>query len=387
MSTDLPLAGITVLDLSHFVAGPWCTMLLADLGAEVVKVEPPGSGEIGRNMGGVYAGAESAIFLGFNRNKRSLALDLKREEARPVVHRLADRSDVVVHNLRPGTPERLGIDHRTLRAVNQRLVYCGISAFGETGPYASRPANDPIIQALSGAMLSEERGGGRPVRMGVPLPDFASGILAAIAITAALRRRQHTGKGCVVGLSLLGAQMYALLDRLPVDPAARRAARWSGAYQCADGRYLELEDPDADGDVSWLRLCHALGRTEWAERAPAERRALVSKALASRPCADWVAELDVAGIPCAPVNSLSEAFMGTRGLTFAAGHTVLGELTMLRTPIDSDPPWAVPGAPPPLLGEHTADVLAEAGYDAEAIAALVRDGVVAQAPTAALDPP
>lgn len=376
MSTDLPLAGITVLDLSHFVAGPWCAMLLADLGAEVVKVEPPGTGEIGRHMGGVYAGAESAIFLGFNRNKRSLALDLKREEAHSVVHGLAKRSDVMVHNLRPGTPERLGVDHRTLRAVNPRLVYCGISAFGETGPYASHPANDPIIQALSGAMLPEGQDGGRPVRMGVPLPDFASGVLAAIAITAALRQRQRTGKGCVVDLSLLDAQMYARLDRLSVDPGARRAASWSGAHQCADGRYLELEDPDTDGDASWLHLCRAVGRTKWAGRASAERRTLVSEALASRPCADWVATLNAAGIPCAPVNSLSEAFLGTRGLTFAAEHTTLGELTMVRAPIGSDPPWAVPSAPPPVLGEHTADVLAELGYNAEAIAALVRDGVV-----------
>jgi crotonobetainyl-CoA:carnitine CoA-transferase CaiB-like acyl-CoA transferase len=189
-------------------------MLLADLGADVVKIEPPHSGEIGRRMGAVYAGGESAIFLGFNRNKRSMALDLKRPEARAVAHRLVAGADVVVQNFRPSAAGRLGMDAATLHEMRPELVYCAISAFGGHGPYAAKPGNDPIIQALSGAMLLGRAPGQRPARMGVSLPDFGAGLLAALSITGALYRRRRTGRGALLELNLLDAQMFAQIDHV-----------------------------------------------------------------------------------------------------------------------------------------------------------------------------
>lgn len=377
---DLPLAGVRVLDLAHFVAGPWCTMLLADLGADVTKVEPPGTGEIGRRMGGVYAGEESAIFLAFNRNKRGAALDLKADAGRAVVRELADRSDVVVHNLRLGTPERLGVDAANLRDGHPELVHCAISAFGPRGPYADQPANDPIIQALSGAMLAGHDG--PPRRMGVPVPDFAAGVLAAIAIVSALRRRARTGVGCAIDLSLLSAQLYAQADRLPGGGVAEGRpvapiAGWGGPHRCADGRWLVLDAVGAgEPDDAWRRLCRALGREDAAERQPAGRRALAELTLAGRPATDWIPRLLAAGIPCAPVNALSEAFDGVHGASVEVSHAALDDLDVLPLPVAATPPWPAPSAGPPVLGQHSAEVLRGLGYDDRDIARLAAAGVV-----------
>jgi crotonobetainyl-CoA:carnitine CoA-transferase CaiB-like acyl-CoA transferase len=211
---SLPLAGVRVVDLTHFVAGPWCTMLLADLGADVVKIEPPGTGEIARRMGAVYAGPHSAIFLAFNRNKRSVALNLKDARGQAAANRLLEGADVIVQNFRPAAAQRLGMDAERLRQQHPRLVYCAISAFGRHGPYEQRPGNDPIIQALSGAMLLGRGPDERPIRMGVSLPDFGAGVLAALSILAALYRRDRTGRGALLELNLLDVEMFAQLDHI-----------------------------------------------------------------------------------------------------------------------------------------------------------------------------
>ncbi|GAA1790492.1 hypothetical protein HC028_00390 [Planosporangium flavigriseum] len=336
-----PFTGITVLDLTHFVAGPWCTMLLADLGANVIKVEPPGRGEIARTMGSVFAGGESAIYLGFNRNKRSLALDLKTDEGREVVHRLVRTADVLVHNLRPGTAERLGVGYEQVAGLNSDLLYCHISAFGQTGPYADQPANDPIIQAISGAMLAGLADGAAPVRMGVSLPDFAGGGLAAVGITAALYRRLRSGMGGSVDVSLLGAQMFAQLDLF-----AGRPSDASRAVACGGGTFLVADvGPHVASELAGVSRDEAL------------------------------ALLRASGVACAPVNTLPEVFAEPNPHTVPVRHPTVGDLAQLRSPFTAAPSWPVRVAPPPLLGEHTSEVLAELGYSAEAIEDFARRGV------------
>ncbi|WP_298748270.1 CaiB/BaiF CoA-transferase family protein [uncultured Serinicoccus sp.] len=331
-----PLTGLRVLDLTHFVAGPWCTQMLADLGADVIKVEPP-TGEIGRAMGAVYEGGESAIFLGFNRGKRGVTLDLKRSEDQCRARDLAATCDVVVHNFRPGTAERLGMGADLLRRADPRLVYCAISAFGPDGPAAGRPANDPVIQALSGAL--HETGGGAPVRMGVSLPDFAAAALATNAVLAALLRRSSTGQGCRIDLNLLDAQLYAQNDRMTTragDEVGESAAQEVGALCCRDGAVWA-----ATADRS--AVARALG---------ADGPEDLDRVLGRTVRADAVHALSAAGIPVAPVHGLGDVLPGPPGRTVQVEHPTLGPLAQLPTPLRADPPWPPATRPPPLLGQH-----------------------------------
>ncbi|WP_151525050.1 CaiB/BaiF CoA transferase family protein [Serinicoccus kebangsaanensis] len=331
-----PLTGVRVLDLAHFVAGPWCTQMLADLGADVIKVEPPG-GEIGRSMGAVYREGESAIFLGFNRGKQSITLDLKRPEDQRRAQELAATCDVVVHNFRPGTAERLGMGAALLRSTDPTLVHCAVSAFGPDGPAAGRPANDPVIQALSGAL--DETGGGVPVRMAVSLPDFAAATLAASSILAALLRRASTGRGCSIELSLLDAQLYAQNDLMttPCDESITGRKRAElGACSCRDG-VVWIDSAD---HAAVARALHAPGPEH------------VEAVLEHTSRADAVRELVAAGIAAAPVHELHEVLPGPPGRTMHVEHPRLGRLSQLPTPLAAQPPWPPANAAPPLLGQH-----------------------------------
>lgn len=319
-----PLEGLRILDLSHFVAGPWCTVLLRELGAEVIKVEPPG-GEIGRNMGGVYAAGESAIFLGFNSGKKSVCIDLKTAEGRDAVVRMAHEADVVVQNFRPGTAERLGVGAEQLRKLRPELVYCAITAFGPDGPYAERPANDPLIQAISGAMWATTTPGGTPIRMGVSLPDFAAGVHAAIGILSAIRRKSSTGEGATVDINLLDSQLYAQTDLLAggeFSPSVQ-----NGSVRCSEGRYFWVE---ADGGDS-TRV---------------------------------------------PVQGLSEVLGSGTARTRSLEHPTVGELHQLKIPVDVDPPWPASASPPPLLGADTRDILGELGFSDRTIERLADQGII-----------
>ena len=369
-----PLSGVRILDLTHFVAGPWCTMLLADLGAEVVKVEPLG-GEIGRSMGSVYTVGESAIFLGFNRSKRSISLDLKKPEGLAAALRLAAEADVVVQNFRPGTAERLGLGATELRARHPRLIYCTVSAFGSEGPYAARPANDPIIQALSGAMAASAPTGGAPVRMGVSVPDFAAGVLAATGILAAIHRRTETETGCLVELNLLDAQLYAQTDLLTGSPTPdREPTTIRGVYVCADGLalWIDTETPIAE----WAATGETASTNITASSGTAEKQEKIAAMLRTRPRSHWLNVLGPDATGAVPVLGLSDALGESRVRTLEVSHPTIGCLRQARTPVTADPPWPIADAAPPRLGEHTREVLRELGFPETEIERMVMQGSI-----------
>ena len=320
-----PLSGLVVLDLSHLAAGPWCTMVLADLGADVIKVERPPNGDMSRDAGAVYAGERSAVFLALNRNKRSVALDPKSAEGRAALHRLAARADVVVENLRPGKADELGAGYNTLSAINPRLVYASISAFGDSGPGLDLPGNDPIIQAMSGAMAITGAENGPPARQGVSVPDFGAGMMAGYAILAALHGRERTGRGSRVSLNLLDVEVFALGPRAqeylingeeqPRLGSAHPQFAPYQAFECADGKWFYLS---VINDKFWRLLCTALERDGLADdsrfvtnRDRVANRpdliAVLTPLFAADDRDQWLERLQCAGVPVGPVNSLGEA--------------------------------------------------------------------------------
>jgi len=376
-----PLAGLRVLDLSRVLAGPLCTMILGDLGADVVKVERPGTGDETRTWGPPWAegpaGRESAYYLSVNRNKRSVAADLKSEDGKALVRRLAADADVVVENFAPGTLEREGLGWGDLSADNPRLVWCTISGFGSDGPQAGRPGYDFAVQARAGWMSITGEPRGAPVKVGVAVVDVLTGQNAAIAILAALRERETSGRGQRVEVSLFDSALAGLVN-VPQATlvTGREPARWGNAhvtivpYQTFDAADRPLVVA-VGNDAQWRRLCEAIGAD--ALRADArfatnpgrvENRAEVVDALAvifrGRTAGEWLERLEAAGVPCAPVQTVGEALRdpvltergGTwpiHGETYGAVQTVPCPLRFERTP-------AGVRHPAPALGEHTADV-------------------------------
>lgn len=399
MTARLPLEGIMVLDLSHLAAGPWCTMVLADLGADVIKIERPGTGDMSRQAGNIYAGDQSAVFLSLNRNKRSIALDLKQPEGREVFFRLAEKADVVVENLRPGKAAQLGVDRASLAERNPGLVYASISAFGTSGPYVDLAGNDPIVQALSGAMAITGEEDGPPSRQGVSVPDFGAGMMAGYAILAALVGRQRDGQGGEVNLNLLDVSVFALGPRAQEylingeeQPRLGSAHPQFSPYQafpCSDGRYVYIA---VINDKFWRLLCSALGQPELADdpryaknigrvEHRTELAHRLSELMAQRPSAEWLEALQNAGVPCAPVNSLSEAMSDPQvvhnGVLTNMQHPTLGELRTVGLPMTFDGERPPIRNAPPLLGEHTEEILQAAGISEEAVRNLVDSGAAA----------
>ncbi|GAB4192234.1 MAG: CoA transferase [Thalassobaculales bacterium] len=401
MTGTLPLAGCRVIDLSHVMAGPVCTLLLADLGAEVIKVERPPGGDDSRRMGPPFLDGESAAFLMMNRNKRGIALDLKTEAGRAALGRLIAGADVLVENYRRGTMEKLGLGWETLRRRHPGLIYCAISGFGRSGPLADHGGFDLMAQALSGIMSVTGEGPGRPpVKCGPPVTDITAGLLAALGIAAAYARRQRSGEGGLVDTSLYEAGIMHSFWQSAICLATGRSPQPMGSAHPLNAPYQAFATADgwlavgAANQRNWLRLTEALERPDLAadprfadNLARMTHLAALEEALtplfAARSTADWLARLEAAGVPAAPVRSIGEMLEApqtlARDMVIEVDHAALGPVKSLGTPVKIDGRTRPGRRGAPRLGADTAAVLAEAGFTAAEIATLLAEGAALQA--------
>lgn len=398
--TALPLDGLRVLDFSHAAAGPFATMFLADMGAEVVKVEKPGRGDGARYMGEPMLGPiESDYYLALNRNKKSVLIDLSTEDGRDIATGLARTCDIVVQNFRPGVLDRHRLGYEDLRKVREGLVYCSISAFGSSGPWRDRPANDIIMQSVSGLMGITGEVDGGPVRIGAPISDYATGLFALAGILAALHRRDELPEGQHVEISMLDASMAMMANYIPsvatLGKTIPRLGRGHAqivpyqAFLCGDGQYVMV---GAFTNGFWRRLCDALGRPGWkddprfgsnADRL-AHRDVLLStleEIFRTRTRAEWLAVLEEADVPNSPVLELHDAIRAEQAVHNRVVQRIEGaELDVIKLPVESDRWRPSPATVPPVMGEHTDEVLGKLlGLDRERIDALADAGVVARA--------
>ncbi len=412
------LDNIRVLDLSRVLAGPWCTQTLADLGADVIKIERPGTGDDTRTWGPPFLvgddgeeSHEAAYYLGTNRNKRSLTCDIAKPEGQALIRALVEHCDVFIENFKVGDMARYGLDYERLRAINPRLVYCSLTGFGQTGPYAPRAGYDYIIQGMGGLMsVTGERDdlGGGPQKVGVAVSDLFTGMYATVGILAALRHAERTGEGQHVDMALLDTQTamlanlganYLVSDKVP--------GRMGNAHQNIVPYQVFEVAPRPDGgkdfiilavgnDGQFAKFCDVAGRPELAQnpkyvknadrvRHRAELVPVLAEVMKGRAKADWLAALEAAKVPCGPINSLDEVFadpqVQARGMVTEWQHPLKSGLRLVSSPLklSKTPVRSADsgGRPPPLLGQHTDEVLGELlGYDAEQIAALRDQGAI-----------
>jgi len=400
-----PLQGIRVLDLTRALAGPYGTMMLGDLGADVIKVERPGRGDDSRGWGPPFVGepygpypGESAYFIAANRNKRSVTVNLKSPEGQEIVRRLASASDVLVENFRTGVLDGMGLGYEDLHDLNPRLVYCSISGYGRTGPHAERPGYDFIIQAEGGLMGITGPEEGPPYRVGVPIVDITAGMFAAAAILAALRACDRTGEGQLVDVSLLDTQVALLANvgsnYLVGGAEPRRLGNAHPniapyeAFRARD-RWFALA---AANERQWATLCDVIGRPDLKDdprfatngARVSNRPALVAAlndVFAAHDAGEWLAELQEAGLPCGPINAVPDVFdhpqAQARGLALETEHPTAGPVRIAGFPYKLSQTPAQVHRPPPLLGQHTEEVLTKLlGYPAEEVMVLRERGVV-----------
>jgi formyl-CoA transferase len=395
MSQATLLDGITVLDATQVMAGPYCAMLLADMGARVIKVEPP-DGDSTRSMAGAK-GNDSAAFNAVNRGKLGMVVDFNTEKGRSVFKRLARGADIIVENYRPGVMAKLGVDYEAIRQENPRIIYASISGHGQTGPWAGKGGFDLIAQGLTGLMSVTGTPGGGPVKIGVPITDLGAGLFATVGILAALHSRAKTGVGQHVDTSLVDAGLalsaweVAVLATTgqvpgPLGTAHRLSAPYQ-AFRCADG-YLTI---GAANDRNFQKVARVLGHHEWLTdprfTANSQRIAnreelarLIEAETATETVAHWIGEFEQAGVPCGPILDYEHALQTpqaiAREMTVDVEHPTLGTIRALGTPIKMSGTPLDPRRRAPLLGEHTDDVLADAGYSPVEIEQLRYAGAV-----------
>ncbi|MCC7047904.1 MAG: CoA transferase [Alphaproteobacteria bacterium] len=377
-----PLAGLLVVDLTRVLAGPYCTLVLQDLGATVVKVETPQGGDDARHYGPFVKG-KSAYFMSLNRGKRSIALDLKAPQDRAVFERMVARADILVENYRPGTMDKLGYGWQALRAINRRLIYAAVSGFGQTGPYKNRAAYDMVVQAMGGVMSLTGHDDGKPTRVGTSIGDITAGLFGTIGILSALEHRHCSGEGTMVDVAMLDCQIailenaiarYAATGQVPGPMGARHPSITPfEALKAADGHMVIA----AGNDQLFARLTDALGKPALARderfksneartRNHGSLKAELEALLAARPSTEWLSVLDKAGVPCGPINNVAEALADpqivARGMVVTTDDPVAGTLKMAGNPIKlsgfADP--ATRGPTPELDGDRQA-ILRELG--------------------------
>ncbi|HEY9109658.1 MAG TPA: CaiB/BaiF CoA-transferase family protein [Roseateles sp.] len=410
---DLPspqaLAGVRVLDLSRVLAGPWCTQTLADLGADVIKIERPGSGDDTRAWGPPYLKdadgrdtSEAAYFLGANRNKRSLAVDLAKPEGQAIVRKLAGQVDVLVENFKVGDLARYGLDAHSLLAEHPGLVICSITGFGQTGPYADRAGYDYAAQGMGGLMsVTGERDdlpGGGPQKVGVAVADLFTGMYATVAILAALRHRDATGQGQLIDMALFDTQL-AMLANLGSNYlcSGQAPGRMGNAHQnivpyqvfeASDGHLILA----VGNDRQFAKFCDIAGRPDWAADARFATNAgrvrhravlvpLLEDVIRQRPRANWLAALEAAKVPCGSINNIGEALADpqaqARGAIVAMDHPLTSGLRLVASPMKLSATPVQYRRAPPLLGQHSHELLLEAGCNEAEIAALLASGAIA----------
>ncbi|MEO3715154.1 CaiB/BaiF CoA transferase family protein [Roseateles flavus] len=402
------LRGVTVLDLSRVLAGPWCTQTLADLGANVIKVERPDSGDDTRAWGPPYLktadgqdSSEAAYFLGANRNKRSITVDIAHPEGQALIRRLALQADVLVENFKVGDLARYGLDAQSLLALKPGLVVCSITGFGQTGPYRDRAGYDYAIQGMGGLMsVTGERDdlpGGGPQKVGVAVADLFTGLYATVAILAALRHRDLTGQGQVIDMALLDTQVAMLANLGANYLCTGKAPGRMGNAHANIVPYQVFETLDGHlilavgNDKQYAKFCEIAGHPEWATdprflrnadrvRHRAELVPLIAEALRLQPRQHWLGQLEAAKVPCGAINNLDEVFadpqVQARGMTVPMAHPLSDQLQLVANPIKLSATPVQYRRPPPLLGQHTDELLGEAGMTPAEVQALREQGVI-----------
>jgi crotonobetainyl-CoA:carnitine CoA-transferase CaiB-like acyl-CoA transferase len=392
-----PLAGMRVLELAQIMSGPTGGMLLADLGADVIKVEKLPGGDDSRGYTDPRINGVSAPFLMMNRNKRGLALNLKHAQGREVLLRLVGRADVLLENFRTGTMDKLGLGYDVLRAANPGLIYCAVSGYGHTGPYAEKGGFDLIAQGFGGLMSITGEPGGPPAKVGPPVSDINGGILAALGIAAAWAHKLRTGEGQVVDTSLMEAALQQTYWHASVYFATGQSPGPTGSAHILTAPYQAFHAADGwiniggANQANWERIAEVLGHPEWRTDARFATNTarkqnlpalveLMNAVLCTRTRAEWLAAFDAAGVPAGPVHSIGEALTHpqtlAREMVVETAHPQAGPVKSIGCPIRFSATPAAVTRPAPLLGEHTREVLREHGYSEAQIDALVADGVV-----------
>jgi len=397
-STDLPLTGYRVLDLSRILAGPICTMMLGDQGAEVIKVERPGSGDDTRTWGPPFSGGESAYYLCCNRNKRSIVVDLRESAGQQLVRDMANVCDVLVENFTPGLTKRFGLDYEALRKTNPKLVYASITAYGQNGPYRDRPGYDMVLSAVGGLMGITGEQDGNPCKVGVAITDVLTGVHASGAITSALLWRERSGRGQHLDISLLDVQVSGLVNIASnYLVAGKEAQRWGTQHESiVPYQVFPTQDRPIAIAVAnqkmWESFCKVVGKDDWLADPRFESNPLrvenreillpmIHELFAEKSCDEWMDLLVGAAIPAGPVNNMEHLFADPqvlhRNMIAEVEHPTIGTLRLAGIPVKFSETPGIIRRPPPLCGQHTDEVLAELlDYSTDRIEELKAQGVV-----------